>query len=231
VTRDVVPTSPFAQFGVVDDKVGSKPWQQRLNLPGSHFEPFRYATDGSICVRVPINTGDLIDREQRSLPPAYSLDWTHDWPRRGRWLPWPKAAYLDGSDTDCPVCYGTGCREGCGKDCEQCDGTGHLWYGNGWDLSVPRDCPACAGKGVIITDECPACEGKPIARRPAFQTIGTLFVDCEKDRKMRSVLGDIEYFLPEGGLPDGKAIKFRAGPARGLLMPILTERAIRRIEA
>jgi len=218
---------PFVQMGVVDDAVGCKSWQKRLGLPGSHFEPFRYATDDRVCVRVPINTGDLIDKEKKDLPPVGTLGWTHTWNYRGRWVRWPRAAYLDAADTECLRCCGTGDLAGCPLECDDCGGTGHEWVGSEYDISHPIRCRACKGKGCFVKEECPKCKGNAIGIFPGIQRLEQCYIDCDYHRKI-SCLSGVEYFVPENPVSE-KPIRFRFDGGVGLLMPLDQKRAEERI--
>ncbi len=219
--------TPFAQQGVVDDVVGPKQWQQRLGLPGSHWDMFRYATDGSVCVRVPIHPGDVIDREEAKLPPAYGLNWTHDWPQRGRWLEWPKANYLLAADSECQVCHGTGDMSGVAKDCERCEGFGHDWYSSGYTPATPGQCPDCKGIGYIIQTPCTTCNGNPICVYPSIQRLDGSFIAAEYHAKVARLPG-VEYFVPESD-PGTSPLKFRFAGGVGLLAPLDRDRARERM--
>ncbi len=218
---------PFVQQGVVDDAIGRKPWQQKLGLPGSHCELFRYATDGSVCVRVPIHPGDVIDREEAKLPPAYSLNWTHDWQHRGRWLEWPRGDYMLAADSECPRCYGTGDLSGVGQECERCGGTGDEWVGASYDISHPVQCRACGGRGSFIMTPCPDCNGEPIGIYPSIQRLEGSYSAAEYHRKIE-VLPGVEYFVPESD-PGTHPLTFRFAGGVGLLATLDSERARERL--
>lgn len=221
---------PFVQQGIVDDEIGPKPWQQKLGLPGSHWELFRYATDGRVCVRVPIHPGDVFDSEKIDLPPAYSLAWTHEWPKRGKWFAWPQANYLLAADSDCPRCFGTGDMSGLPEECEVCDGTGHEWVGSSYDLCRPIECRTCGGLGSHIETRCPDCHGKPIGTYPSIQRLPTGYIASEYHAKVASLPG-VEYFVPATDDEIGeRPVQFRFTGGHGLLMRLNIERAEARMK-
>lgn len=229
--------TPFVQPGVVDDVIGSKPWQQMAGLPGSHMEPFRYATDALVCIRVPAKPGDMVDEHKTKLPNATSLSWTHDWPYRGRWMPWPSQNHLGARETDCPQCYGTGDASGIPEECERCEGVGQTmeYFGEPWGVHKP--CKLCNGLGHIVKIRCPTCKGSGEGVFPAFQPLANMFIDCHIDGKMRRHLQAVEYFLPESGLAEPEwgtlaaTVKFRFAGGQGVLIPLVTARAMERMRA
>ncbi len=59
----------------------------------------------------------------------------------------------------CGVCNGSGARKGTTpKVCETCQGHGQVRMQQGF-FSVQQTCPACRGKGSVITDPCVSCHG------------------------------------------------------------------------
>jgi len=59
----------------------------------------------------------------------------------------------------CPDCKGTGAQPGTEMtDCRQCRGTGHVQQAQGF-FRISVSCPACHGRGKIITQYCSACRG------------------------------------------------------------------------
>ncbi len=219
---------PFVQDGVIEDKIGRKPWQQKLGLPGSLMEPFRYAGNCSCFVRVPIHPGDVIGREQVNLPPVLQLNWTHDWPYRGRWLPWPKANYLLAADSYCLRCFGTGDIGGIPQECEECGGTGHEWVGSGYEPSRPIQCRSCGGLGHHVNEPCPDFKGKPIGVFPDVQRLADCYVAADYHHKITALPG-AEYFVPESGTEEKRPIKFRFHGGHGLLMALNAERTEERL--
>ncbi len=60
----------------------------------------------------------------------------------------------------CDVCDGSGAKRGTSpSDCPTCHGVGQVRMQQGF-FSVQQTCPACRGKGKVITDPCPNCRGK-----------------------------------------------------------------------
>ena len=210
---------PFVQQGIVDVPIPDDMTRYRAG-DGVRWEYFRYATDARVCVRVPINTGDLIDREKTDLPPACSLGWTHDLPYRGKWVPWPKANYILAASSDCPACQGTGDASGDPQDeCETCYGTGHEWVGGAYDMSHPITCRTCKGLGFVPTALCGNCEGHAIGTFPAIQRLPTHYIDARYHGKIARLPG-AEYFIPERPAEVITPIKIRFAGGQGLLMPL-----------
>ncbi|HEY8505037.1 MAG TPA: molecular chaperone DnaJ [Gemmataceae bacterium] len=59
----------------------------------------------------------------------------------------------------CPTCVGSGARPGSRPaTCRRCGGQGTVIQRQGF-FQLQQTCPACAGRGVIITDPCPECRG------------------------------------------------------------------------
>jgi molecular chaperone DnaJ len=70
------------------------------------------------------------------------------------------------SDAPCSTCSGSGARPGSSPQvCPQCRGRGVLEENQGlFSFSTP--CPACGGRGTVISDPCPTCSGTGVERRP-----------------------------------------------------------------
>ncbi|PIE36648.1 MAG: molecular chaperone DnaJ [Gammaproteobacteria bacterium] len=59
----------------------------------------------------------------------------------------------------CDVCDGSGAKRGTSPStCNTCHGSGQVRMQQGF-FSVQQTCPACRGKGKVITDPCPKCRG------------------------------------------------------------------------
>ena len=59
----------------------------------------------------------------------------------------------------CGVCQGGGAKKGSTpKPCDTCRGMGQVRMQQG-PFAVQQTCPACRGRGAVITDPCPACRG------------------------------------------------------------------------
>lgn len=59
----------------------------------------------------------------------------------------------------CEVCDGSGAKRGTSPStCSTCHGVGQVRMQQGF-FSVQQACPACRGKGKVITDPCPKCRG------------------------------------------------------------------------
>jgi len=60
----------------------------------------------------------------------------------------------------CEVCDGSGAKRGTSPtNCSTCHGAGQVRMQQGF-FSVQQSCPACRGKGKVITDPCPKCRGQ-----------------------------------------------------------------------
>jgi len=60
----------------------------------------------------------------------------------------------------CDVCDGSGSKRGTSPSaCSTCHGAGQVRMQQGF-FSVQQPCPACRGKGKVITDPCPNCRGQ-----------------------------------------------------------------------
>jgi len=65
----------------------------------------------------------------------------------------------------CDACEGSGSRRGTSPgNCPTCHGAGQVRMQQGF-FSVQQTCPACRGKGKVITDPCPKCRGKGSNRK------------------------------------------------------------------
>ena len=59
----------------------------------------------------------------------------------------------------CKNCSGSGARRGSSpRVCTTCDGHGRIRAAQGF-FSIERTCPACHGRGEVISDPCPECSG------------------------------------------------------------------------
>jgi molecular chaperone DnaJ len=59
----------------------------------------------------------------------------------------------------CKTCSGAGARRGSSpRVCATCDGSGRIRAAQGF-FSIERTCPACQGRGEVISDPCPECSG------------------------------------------------------------------------
>ncbi len=213
---------PFVQNGVVDDPNG---------VVRAHFELFRYATNGHVCVRVPIHPGAVIDREEIKLPPVLNLPWTHDWPYKGKWLAWPRANYLLACDSDCMACDGTGNQSGePGLECDECGGFGWVIVGE-YETSQVK-CRGCHGRGVLLSPDdepCHACKGNAIGVFPTIQRLATGYV-CAGYHAKLATLPDVEYFVPDRAAKGDAPIKVRFHGGQGLLMPMDGKAVERRLQ-
>lgn len=60
----------------------------------------------------------------------------------------------------CDKCHGSGAKPGSTpKKCKECGGVGQVYMQQGF-FSIQQTCPACRGRGTIITDICPNCRGE-----------------------------------------------------------------------
>lgn len=61
---------------------------------------------------------------------------------------------------ECDACDGNGSKRGTSpSNCPTCHGAGQVRMQQGF-FSVQQSCPACRGKGKVITDPCPKCRGQ-----------------------------------------------------------------------
>ena len=64
------------------------------------------------------------------------------------------------SSVACDVCHGSGAKAGSQpKTCATCGGHGAVRAQSGF-FTVERTCPACQGRGQVISDPCQACHGQ-----------------------------------------------------------------------
>ena len=69
------------------------------------------------------------------------------------------------SDAPCSTCHGSGAKPGTAPTtCSRCGGRGLLDENQGF-FSFSQPCPACAGRGQVVTDPCPTCRGTGVERR------------------------------------------------------------------
>ncbi len=65
----------------------------------------------------------------------------------------------------CDTCDGSGSKRGTTpSNCPTCHGVGQVRMQQGF-FSVQQTCPACRGKGKVITDPCPKCRGQGRSRK------------------------------------------------------------------
>lgn len=70
------------------------------------------------------------------------------------------------TDVACTTCGGSGARSGTTPTtCVACGGSGVVAESHGL-FSMSRPCPACAGRGQVITDPCADCAGRGMQRTP-----------------------------------------------------------------
>src|ERR1700731_2619707 len=71
-----------------------------------------------------------------------------------------RTAEIEGpSKIICKPCWGSGARRGSSpRVCTTCDGHGRIRAAQGF-FSIERTCPACHGRGEVISDPCPECSG------------------------------------------------------------------------
>jgi len=182
--------------------------------PGARYdteEPFvvgvwRWATNGSIMVRVPAGGAD--PTRGRRLPDvaAFVRLWADSFRRvdkRRAWPPFDK----DGTEYLCRRCWGHG------KDIEECEACG----GGGWAGINP--CPVCRGDGTIAKDKtvCSHCCG---AGRLRLQTVGGATIDEHYWRLISRLPG--VYWI-ETARKQGDPVLFGwtdDGGGDGLVMPM-----------
>jgi len=61
----------------------------------------------------------------------------------------------------CTACAGTGSQSKKRQTCQQCGGSGHIQYRQGF-FSLSRPCPLCQGRGVFAKDACTSCKGEGV---------------------------------------------------------------------
>jgi molecular chaperone DnaJ len=73
----------------------------------------------------------------------------------------------------CETCGGDGCKPGSSPTkCGTCAGQGRVMQaGLGGMFRIATQCPACGGRGEIITDPCEACQGKGRTARKRSLTV------------------------------------------------------------
>lgn len=60
---------------------------------------------------------------------------------------------------ECSVCHGSGCEPGRSKEvCRRCGGHGVVIAASGF-FRIQQDCPACGGRGEVVTHPCRNCRG------------------------------------------------------------------------
>ena len=69
------------------------------------------------------------------------------------------------TSVECDACDGSGAKRGTSpSNCPTCHGVGQVRMQQGF-FSVQQTCPACRGKGKVITDPCPKCRGNGTNRK------------------------------------------------------------------
>jgi molecular chaperone DnaJ len=64
------------------------------------------------------------------------------------------------SSATCETCSGSGAKPGTDPvTCSTCSGSGRVRAAQGF-FSIERTCPACNGRGQVISDPCPDCSGQ-----------------------------------------------------------------------
>ena len=196
---------------------GEDTWKYSLSLPWE-CQDHTYATDGRACVRVRPESADQVQR-RGEMPPFGSLPWEHA--RLRGWRELPRLEPLLASDSECPVCDGRGYEGGViASGCPHCDGTGHDWVGNGWDLSVPVKCKACAGRGYVLPPGavvCCNCKGNAIGVFPSVVRLGDgAYFDAKLYGRVRRLGGD--YVLTPDRGASGPLLQFRFDGGEGLFL-------------
>jgi molecular chaperone DnaJ len=73
------------------------------------------------------------------------------------------------TDAPCPVCSGTGARNGTTpRVCPTCQGVGQV-NRNAGGFAFPETCRECHGRGLVVDDPCPNCSGSGHA--PSTRTV------------------------------------------------------------
>jgi len=68
-------------------------------------------------------------------------------------------------DSSCSTCGGTGAAPGTVPQvCARCQGSGSISDNQGF-FSFSQPCPACGGRGIVVTKACPTCRGTGVERR------------------------------------------------------------------
>jgi molecular chaperone DnaJ len=62
----------------------------------------------------------------------------------------------------CDTCDGTGSKDKSKATCKECKGKGQVFYRQGF-MTFSQTCPACQGKGSMVTNPCPSCHAKGFA--------------------------------------------------------------------
>jgi hypothetical protein len=192
-----------------------------LTLPYT-VDDTTYATDGRACVRVRPESADVV-RHTAPMPPFGKLPW--DMPARG-WRSLPRLEPLLARSSNCPACEGYGYKgDAVAKDCSKCDGTGTVWVGSEWDLSVPKTCPQCWGKGCVAPPGavvCRACHCHPIGTFPSVVCLDGRYFDAALYERVRSLDGEAtayDWSYKKLGLrPGDPLLRFRFDGGDGLMM-------------
>jgi len=190
-------------------------------IQAAHGPPWKYATDGRICVRVPTWESDF--GEELKRPPAETLAWGLG--DENKWMPWPKPQYVDCLDAPCPACDGVGHNPS--VPCTHCEngGCGKCEYRPGYDDII---CCRCNNQGDL-GPKCSACGGHAHGTYPSALILRDgLIVSRKFDQLIRRELGDgIEWSgawdaatnsKPHRNGALGRAVRFRFPGGDGLLM-------------
>lgn len=173
-------------------------------------DPFAFATDGRILVRVPSNEYPKGDPDRRQPPATRIALEERDSPG---WKPWPTQNLVTADDSDCPACHWkpTKCRI-CGKP-----------FGGEMDelcVHIMNDYEANAV-------DCPVCSGLGYGRFPGLQKIGKVWTCSRYDTLARAKLPGLEY---KTGLHVGyECVFMRFQGGEGVLMGIDPDGAAKRI--
>jgi hypothetical protein len=104
-------------------------------------------------------------------------------------------------------------------------------------LAAETICPTCAGACIIANRPCDHCGGCGEGIFPGLQKVGSLYVDPRYDALIRQEIGRCEYAIHTPSVPglpntpNPARVYFRFGGGEGMLMPLTTDSALRRLQA
>ena len=109
----------------------------------------------------------------------------------------------------CPTCGGSGAAPGARvATCQECKGRGTVSFGQG-SFAVNRPCPACRGRGQVVSTPCPKCAGQgevPVNKR----LLVTVSAGTDTGHRVR--LKGQGQRHPNGGPPGDLLVTFQVQP-------------------
>jgi len=144
------------------------------------FGNFSYATNGHVCVRVPLDSNI-----KKGKPDSIDVEKLTYCEPNGTYKEFPE--YKPTEKTGCDACLSTGFS----SFCPECDGEGEVTFNNSFH-SYECNCETCHGDGSVAggTDKCRICGGSGLVNKERFP-----YVDVD-DMRLNTNLLDLIKDLP-----------------------------------